>query len=259
MNKSESIQNLAKALSEFQGKVAGAKKLASNPFYKSKYADLGTIWETVRDPLTECGLSVTQLCSPADDGFIAVETILLHSSGEYLGGTISMKLVKNDPQGAGSAITYARRYALSAILGIHQEDDDANTHTMRQDRTETPKAVDFDVELKKVLSLIETKRSVEIGHYLELIEQCQKAKDYVSLADISKRISRLPDYLSVSDAKIACANIVQIMVDRKIDGFDVETRRKNSFTKHLGTETLNECKDREKLNTYLASLKEKVK
>ena len=128
MNKSESIKELAAALSKFQAAVAGAKKCSDNPYYKSKYADLATIWQTVRAPLTENGLSVSQVSQPTEPGLIAIETILMHESGEWISGVIQMLLTKSDPQGAGSAITYARRYGLAAILGVHQEDDDAQSH-----------------------------------------------------------------------------------------------------------------------------------
>lgn len=128
MNKSESIKELAAALSHFQAAVAGAKKSSDNPYYKSKYADLATIWQTVRAPLTENGLSVSQVSQPTEPGLIAIETVLMHESGEWISGIIVMPLTKSDPQGAGSAITYARRYGLAAILGVHQEDDDAQSH-----------------------------------------------------------------------------------------------------------------------------------
>ena len=127
MNKSESIKELAAALSHFQAAVAGAKKSSDNPYYKSKYADLAAIWQTVRAPLTENGLSVSQVSQPTEPGLIAIETILMHESGEWISGVIVMPLTKSDPQGAGSAITYARRYGLAAILGVHQEDDDAQS------------------------------------------------------------------------------------------------------------------------------------
>jgi len=127
MNKSESIKELAAALSQFQAAVAGAKKSSDNPYYKSKYADLATIWQTVRTPLTENGLSVSQVSQPTEPGLIAIETVLMHESGEWISGVIVMPLTKSDPQGAGSAITYARRYGLAAILGVHQEDDDAQS------------------------------------------------------------------------------------------------------------------------------------
>jgi len=126
MKMSESIANLATAMNLFQAQVAGAKKSSNNPYYNSKYADLAEIWKTIREPLTANGLSILQPLDLSDPETVVVETLLLHKSGEWIMGSESVKPKKNDPQGMGSAITYARRYGLSAMLGIHQEDDDGN-------------------------------------------------------------------------------------------------------------------------------------
>lgn len=129
MNKSESITELAKALSNFQGKMTAVKKDATNPFYKSKYATLDTIWETIRTLLAENGLSVAQTMDYYNDKS-TLQTTLYHTSGEWISGTQLVNPVKDDPQSLGSAISYARRYSLSAILGIvADEDDDANIAT----------------------------------------------------------------------------------------------------------------------------------
>lgn len=134
MKMSESISNLATAMSLFQSQVAGAKKSSDNPYYNSKYADLAEIWKTIREPLTANGLSVIQTSDVSDPEIAIVETILMHKSGEWIMGSSSMKPKKSDPQGVGSAITYARRYGLSAILGIHQEDDDGNKASAKSNK-----------------------------------------------------------------------------------------------------------------------------
>lgn len=123
MEKSQSIKELAKALSLFQTKMEKIKKDSINPFHKNKYASLSTILEHIQIPLAECNLSFSQL----PDGEHLV-TILIHlESGEYLQSNYLLSPSKLDPQGVGSAITYARRYALGAILGLNiDEDDDAN-------------------------------------------------------------------------------------------------------------------------------------
>jgi len=129
MEKSQSIKSIAGALLLFQNKVGAVKKDAVNPFFKSKYASLNTIIEHINLPLSECGLSYAQF--PDESG---LTTILMHSeSGEYLQSTYLMPVAKqNDPQAVGSAITYARRYALGAILGLAiDEDDDANAATQQ--------------------------------------------------------------------------------------------------------------------------------
>jgi len=125
MQKSESIAKLAEALSKTQGQIKGALKDTDNPFFKRKYADLTSVWDACREQLSSNGLSVVQTTDDSESGVI-VETFLIHSSGEWIGGRLRMKPVKDDPQGVGSAITYARRYALAAIVGVAPEDDDGN-------------------------------------------------------------------------------------------------------------------------------------
>jgi hypothetical protein len=141
VNKSESISNLAQALCLFQGEVTNPKNTASNPFFKSEYAPLSEIINTTKSLLAKHGLSVLQ--SPSGDGeHIIVTTLLMHSSGEWIEGEpLVLKADKITAQGAGSAITYGRRYGLSAILGIASEDDDDGNHaTGNEDKTENLKA-----------------------------------------------------------------------------------------------------------------------
>lgn len=120
MNKSESIKEIAKALITFHVKVDKISKDAKNPFFKSSYASLSNILDAINDPLNESGLSFCQFPS----GEHGLTTILMHESGEYISSEYFMRPTKDDPQGLGSAITYQRRYALSAILGLNIDDDD---------------------------------------------------------------------------------------------------------------------------------------
>lgn len=125
MNKSESIKNLAVAMNKAQNAMSGAAKSKSNPFFKSKYADLGAVIEAVKTPFADNGLSYVQF--PIEEsGRIGIETILMHESGEWLSNSFTVQLTKQDAQGAGSAITYCRRYGLQAVAGIPSEDDDGN-------------------------------------------------------------------------------------------------------------------------------------
>lgn len=123
MEKSESIKELATAICHFQGAVETIKKENTNPFFKSKYADLSSILDVIRTPLSENGLSFVQF----PKGEHELETMLMHVSGEWMSESYKMAPTKNDPQGLGSAITYQRRYALGAILGLNIDvDDDGN-------------------------------------------------------------------------------------------------------------------------------------
>lgn len=135
MLKSESIAELSAALAKAQGEMENAGKNSVNPHFKSKYADLAEILNTVRPVLSKHGLAVTQF--PAFEGNMAsVETILTHSSGEWMSGICSAPVQKADPQGVGSALTYLRRYSLAAVCGLAQEDDDANASS----KTSKPQA-----------------------------------------------------------------------------------------------------------------------
>jgi hypothetical protein len=125
MNKSEEIKNLAVAMNKAQTEMGGAHKGANNPFFKSKYADLAAVVQAVKEPFANNGLSYVQF-PIEDNGRIGVETILMHSSGEWLSNSFTVNLTKQDAQGAGSAITYCRRYGLQAVAGIPSEDDDGN-------------------------------------------------------------------------------------------------------------------------------------
>jgi len=124
IDKSESIQNLAKALLVFDAEVAKVSKTASNPFFKNKYAPLPEIQDAVKEPLLKAGLTLKQI--PL--GEHSLYSILIHAeSGEWLGGEFIMRPAKDDPQGNGSRLTYQKRYALGAMLGINiDEDDDGN-------------------------------------------------------------------------------------------------------------------------------------
>jgi hypothetical protein len=126
MNKSETIGALSLALSKAQGKIKGALRDSNNPFFKSKYADLESVWDACREQLSSNELAVVQLSDETDKGII-VETILTHSSGEWISGRMFIPITsKLDAQTVGSATTYARRYCLQMMVGIAPVDDDGN-------------------------------------------------------------------------------------------------------------------------------------
>lgn len=133
---STSITKLCAALVKAQGSLKPAIKESSNPFFKSKYADLGAVWDACRDALQENGLAVVQFPGFSDAGAALLTTILLHDSGEYISATAGAPLVKPDAQSVGSALTYLRRYALASVVGVVTEDDDGNAASAK---AETPK------------------------------------------------------------------------------------------------------------------------
>jgi hypothetical protein len=128
MTHSEQLGELATALALAQSLIEGAKKDSDNPFFKSHYADLASIWDACRKQLTGAGLAVVQM--PFTDGTnIGVQTILLHASGQWIESSVSAAAKDLGPQAVGSVITYLRRYALAAVAGVPQIDDDAEAAT----------------------------------------------------------------------------------------------------------------------------------
>ena len=139
MKKSENIDKLAMALVKAQSEMGGAVKDSNNPFFKSKYADLTSVWKACKVALHDNGFSVIQ--SPiSNDNRIGVSTMLLHSSGQYIEDEFTLGVKKeNDPQADGSSITYARRYALAAFVGVCPVDDDGEAAMLRNKKPD-PKA-----------------------------------------------------------------------------------------------------------------------
>lgn len=120
---SPTVSTLAAAMARVQSKIQGARKDKTNPHFRNRYADLGAVWEACREQLTGEGFAVLQLAHGTPE-VPAVTTLLLHSSGEWVRATLRLRPIKMDPQGVGSALTYARRYALSAMVGVTADDDD---------------------------------------------------------------------------------------------------------------------------------------
>jgi hypothetical protein len=137
---SETIGALAAALSKAQADITGALKDSSNPFFKSKYADLASCWDACRKQLAANNLCVIQTTDLDDlTNQTVLKTILAHSSGEWVKSITPILTKDNSPQAQGSGITYARRYALAAIVGLAQVDDDAEA---AQGRKTEPAKID---------------------------------------------------------------------------------------------------------------------
>lgn len=203
MKQSESIKELALALSKVQGKLTFAKKESANPFFKSKYADLASVWESCRTLLSENGLAVMQFPSGYEtrviigektvaEHLMSLTTIITHASGEWMSQDMTLPVTKADAQGAGSAITYMRRYALAAVVGVYQDDDDGNSASSPKESL-TPKerpATLTPEELDKINSLSKDTntdianiakfygkkdiKEVERLHFMAIVEQLEK-------------------------------------------------------------------------------------
>jgi hypothetical protein len=163
MNKTDTIKELAIALSKAQSEMPPAQMNATNPFLKNKYADLGSIIKTAKPVLAKHGLSYSQL-PVSDNGKIGVTTILMHSSGEWIASTMAMDLGeekgKSAAQVAGSVITYLRRYSLASVLGMYaDEDTDGNAPPTKS------KPVNGKMSLETAKTV--TNRDGEFYHELE--------------------------------------------------------------------------------------------
>jgi len=127
MERSENIEELGKALALAQRRFGSAKKTSANPHFKSRYADLSEVWEACHAALNDNGIAILQTPFPGlGEGEIGIRTMLLHTTGQWVACSVVIPLAKNDAQGIGSAITYARRYGLMALVGVCPEDDDGN-------------------------------------------------------------------------------------------------------------------------------------
>jgi hypothetical protein len=140
------LKNIATALVKAQRQFSPALKCSTNPHFRSKYADLAACLEAVQDPLNDNGIALLQVTHDDATG-VTVETLFIHESGEQIsGGKLHVPASKQDPQGYGSALTYARRYSLLAACGIAPEDDDGNAASKPKNVIPaTPSAKDLDI------------------------------------------------------------------------------------------------------------------
>jgi hypothetical protein len=187
MLQSESVKELNTALAKAQGELFAAKKDSINPHLKSKYADLASVWEACREALSSNGLSVTQMPAEFQNNIMTLVTRLSHSSGEWLEQTMTCPVGKPDPQGIGSCLTYMRRYALAAVVGVYQDDDDANSAsyapkerpaTLTDEELNRIKllAVGTHSDVAKIAQFYGKKELHEIErlHFNKIIEQLEK-------------------------------------------------------------------------------------
>ncbi len=139
------MKELFAAMAKAFPDIEGATKDKTNPAFKSKYADLGSVVDAIKPALVKHGLFFSQLTHDAADG-VCVETIVCHASGEQMSfGRLHVPATKRDAQGYGSALTYARRYSLMAAFGVPAEDDDGNAAERRPPANDGAKISDVQV------------------------------------------------------------------------------------------------------------------
>ena len=180
---SDDIRELAKALLNVQRQLQPAVKDAVNPFIKNKYATLNSVMDCCRSVLMENGILLIQYPVPAEPGYFGLVTKLVHAeTGQYQAGLAMIPLAKNDAQGLGSACTYGRRYALSAMLGIvTEEDDDGNAASFRQEkcpsrRTSRPQSSTAQKKIPLCQMLSALNLANYIPNYRQYLEQTYGCK-----------------------------------------------------------------------------------
>jgi hypothetical protein len=182
MEKSESIKELATALNKFQAECSGAKKDADNPFFGSKYANLEAVINCAKSALDNNGLAVSQF-PIMDQGYCGVETILMHSSGEWISNKLLLACKKQDPQAMGSAITYARRYSYQSVLGIPSEDDDGEKSMQRNSpapqMTQEPKIT--PVQSNELIGLFQSKGALAGDAFMNYLKENYGADKFANL------------------------------------------------------------------------------
>jgi hypothetical protein len=189
---SPSIENLAAALGKFQAESHGVVKDAANPFFKSRYATLEAVIETARPGLAKAGLAFLQAPRGQVGMTVELETMLMHgASGEWLRFATVMPLPKADPQGVGSAITYACRYALMASLGLPALDDDAEAtrHQPEQKRTPEPS----NAAPKGTENVSPQSRAIYVGNSIQRIADFESAAELLAWAK-TERAKVWPQY-----------------------------------------------------------------
>lgn len=198
MKTSPDTKAISKAIVAAQPEIAAALKTSINPHFKSKYADLSAVWESCKDVLRSHKLAVIQTFSSENkEGSVLIETRLVHESGEWMQGELPMPIKDpNNPQAVGSAITYARRYSLSAILGIvTEEDDDGNNASQETYSKPILKEAKNFKKHEELIIRIEEETPLEVVDFLEGLK---KQSDKITAKTILELTEKQIEYISTN-------------------------------------------------------------
>ena len=194
MNQSTSIGALAAALAKAQKHIKGALKDSTNPFYKSSYADLASVQDAIRDPLSDNELAVVQGAS-SEAARVTVTTLIAHSSGEWISSSLSATAKDESPQSLGSCVSYLRRYGISSLVGVAQVDDDGESAQHRPAQKYPVKGVEAAKEMLTTHAhALDDRRKALWNRLLALAMPAGAAAEWVK----TNRISRGGD-LTVAD------------------------------------------------------------
>jgi hypothetical protein len=208
--RSENIDLLATALAAAQGIMEGAAKDSANPFFKSNYADLASVWDAIRQPLASHGLSVVQM--PIADGpRVTVTTLLMHTSGQWISSDLTITAKEDSPQAVGSAITYARRYALQSVAGVAPEDDDgerAQGRTTQTQRKTTGNPTEQETLLLIRDTLTKLRKQFEAAGGVVHFDEALGSFGFEKITDVPANRERASEL--VKELKLRLSDIVAI-------------------------------------------------
>lgn len=203
MKTSDTITKIADALVKAQAGMKPAIKDSRNPHFNSRYADLASVWDAIREPLTSNGLSVIQMVGSNELEKTTLTTRVTHVSGEWIESTWQIPVGKQDPQGLGSAISYARRYALASAVGVVQDDDDGNAAMPRQ--TQQPE--------------------YQPKHF-SLADACEKLESVTTLEELETEYKKAYREATMSKASTEALTQVKDKVKEKLGSGEVKEVRK---------------------------------
>ena len=227
MQTSETINELTTALAKAQGEITGALKESANPFFKSRYADLASCWDACRGPLSKNSLAVFQAAETTEHGLV-LTTTLAHGSGQWMRSSLGVTPKDDSPQSMGSALTYARRYALTAMVGIAQVDDDGNAASGRPSTVSEIKGHDPRGDMGKDVPAEEVQRaSAQMRDIMESdVEEPIKALKVLDYHDVLNKNQDL--YVAAADAlgsKLKNAWKVYVSLAKAAQKADTAVRR----------------------------------
>ncbi len=213
MSQSETINELAAALSKAQGEMQAAIKDKINPFFKSSYADLGSVWDAARPVLSKYGLCVMQTTEMTADGArIVMVTTLAHVSGQWAKSYLPLNPAKNDSQGIGAALTYLRRYSLSAIVGVVCDEDDDGETAVGRGKTQQTASQSKPQSTQDEIGTVERVGKTEIIALTTLIQNLDEESNKSFLDWIKKSYNAA----SLQDIPKACFEKCMVSLNNKI-------------------------------------------
>jgi hypothetical protein len=213
---SPEIATLAEALAKAQASIEGASKDAQNPAFRSKYATLASVWEACRKALTDNKIAVVQAPFNGESGDIGVTTILIHASGQWMRARLAVKPVKFDAQGAGSVITYLRRYLLSAMVGVAPEDDDGEAAVGRPGASAPAKPHAAPAQQQKAAEPAQTSREFATTARNAILAQVKAAKTDAAIDAALKTNSANLDMLK-KDYPISYDKLMEVVAARRAE------------------------------------------